>query len=204
MSFGQFLCVHSHNHTSKQSHLFCSIIIQRLPTFSPLCPGSPFSPLCPSGPVWPRSPCGRRAKERQPIRVKDGCVSIQWALLNRVVVWEQNVIAYRFPFLSCQTWNLDDLNNTIKTCHHIQRLSWTLRAYAKWKKGWIIISHDFFFSYLITHTSARLPSCAFVSLGTDRFTWSFIFAWKFITSDYETFCDGITFLLTCCFPYDYT
>lgn len=49
------------------------------------------------------------------------------------------------------------------------------------------------FSYLITHTSARLPPRTFVSLGTDRFTCSFIFAWRFITSDYETFCDGITF-----------
>lgn len=115
----------------------------------------------------------------------------------------QNLIAHLFPFLPWKTWSLHGLNNTVKIQSSQTKAHTDIKCISK-MKGQINYYMSWFFSYLITHTSAGLPSCAFVSLGTDRFTCSFIFAQKFITSDYETFCDGITFLLTCCFSCDYT
>lgn len=42
---------------------------------------------------------------------------------------------YLFSFPPWETLNLDDLNNSIKACHHTHRLSWILSVYPK--NAWI-------------------------------------------------------------------
>lgn len=109
---------------------------------------------------------------------------------------------YLFSFPPWETLNLHDLNNSIKACHHTHRLSWILSVYPKKRmKKWMYVM---IFSCLIAHSSPRLSSCTVISLGTDMFTCSFIFALKFITPDYETFNGKITFLLTRCLSYHCT
>lgn len=107
----------------------------------------PFLPSAPQDQTGPVHPV--REEKGNLLEVKDGCVSVQWALFNWGVVSEENAIAYPLPFLSCRTWNLMIWisQETVKTCHHRKRLlHLTLKTYSKWKNRWIIISHDFFLS----------------------------------------------------------
>lgn len=161
----------------------------------------PFLPSVPQGQAGLALPVGDKQRGRTPSkwRMIVSEYSEWWALFNMTACMKRDLDNLLVPLSSLADlepglWIIQNHHRFVKDRKYKSKMKGQINDYVIWNKCF----------YAITHTSTRLSSCTLVSLETNGFSCSFIIVWEFVISHYETFCDGNTFILTCCLSDDYT